>query len=266
MFSPPLITMSLILSTINKKGPSNLPISPDLNQPWAFMHSFVASSFFQYPNIFDWDLIATSPISPSGNSFQLESIIFISVNGGTTLPAEDGFWIYSSPLARVPNAFVSVNPYPIPGLPLKFSSKSFTCSAGLGPPPPPNTFKEERSYLSLSGWFNNSQVCVGTPVISDTFSSLISLIASPASHFFIITTFLPTKIDIRNATWLPVAWNKGTHNRIEDSELANGVASLPSLASLWLKTVEINAQLNIEDMTPRCDDKTPFGFPVDPEV
>ena len=78
-------------------------------------------------------------------------MILISVKGGTTLPAEDGLLIYSSPLARVPNAFVSVNPYPIPGLPLKFSSNNFTCLAGRGPPPPPRVLRDDKSYLSLSG-------------------------------------------------------------------------------------------------------------------
>ena len=47
MFSPPRITMSLTLSNIYKNGPSNLPRSPYLNQPSSFIHSFVASGFFQ---------------------------------------------------------------------------------------------------------------------------------------------------------------------------------------------------------------------------
>ena len=47
IFSPPLITISLTLSRIYKKGPSNFPKSPDLNQPSSLIHSFVASGFFQ---------------------------------------------------------------------------------------------------------------------------------------------------------------------------------------------------------------------------
>ena len=90
------------------------------------------------------------------------------------------------------------------------------------------------------------------------FFFIISSIASPASHFFIITTFLPTKIDIRNATWLPVAWNKGTQSRIEDSELASGVA---------LYQVLLLFDLNSWNKCPtkhwrydsRCDDKTPLA-------
>ena len=53
--------------------------------------------------------------------------------------------MYSSPLPKVPSALVSVSPYPMPGLPLKFLSNNFTCSAGLGPPPPPSVFNEDRS-------------------------------------------------------------------------------------------------------------------------
>ena len=56
------------------------------------------------------DLIATSPILPSGKVFHFSSIILISVKGGTTRPAEEGLLIYSSPLHKVPKAFVSDNP------------------------------------------------------------------------------------------------------------------------------------------------------------
>ena len=72
-------------------------------------------------------------------------MILISVKGGTTLPADEGLFMYSSPAPIVPRAFVSVKPYPIPGRPLKFLSSAFTCSAGLGPPPPPSVLKDDKS-------------------------------------------------------------------------------------------------------------------------
>ena len=102
--------------------------------------------------------------------------------------------------------------------------------------------------------------------MSVIFSLSISLRASPVSHFFIITTFLPTRIDNKKATWLPVAWNNGTHNKIDESPLANEVLSLPNLFSLSLRTEAIKAQLNIEDISPLWVERTPFGLPVDPEV
>ena len=74
-----------------RNGPLKYPKSPDLNHPSSLRTSFVASSFFQYPAMFAGLLITISPTSPSGNEFQLESIISISVNGGTTLPQLDGF-------------------------------------------------------------------------------------------------------------------------------------------------------------------------------
>jgi len=33
-----------------------------------------------------------------------------------------------------------------------------------------------------------------------------------------------------------------------------------------LKIVDTHAQLNIDEMTPLCDDNTPLGLPVEPDV
>ena len=65
----------------------------------------------------------------------------------------------------------------MPGLASKPSSNSFTCSGGLGAPPAPRVFNDDKLYLFLLGWFNNSHDWVGTPVTSLIFSSSIQFFA-----------------------------------------------------------------------------------------
>ena len=78
-------------------------------------------------------------------------MIATSVTGGIALPQLPGCNKYSFPRFNVPAAFVSVSPYPIEGsASLNPSLSFFTCSGGLGPPPPPSETNEDVSYLFLS--------------------------------------------------------------------------------------------------------------------
>ena len=79
-------------------------------------------------------------------------MIATSVTGGIALPQLPGCNKYSFPRFNVPAAFVSVSPYPIEGsASLNPSLSFFTCSGGLGAPPPLSSLKVDKSYLSLSG-------------------------------------------------------------------------------------------------------------------
>ena len=140
------------------------------------------------------DFINISPTFPFLTSLLFSSQIIILVKGFEGFPVDPGFFMYSSPEITAPAAFVSVKPYPKPGLASGNSSlKLNTCDEGLAAPPPDRSFSEDRLYFFLSGCLIISKVIVGTPLKLIIFSLSMIFNALDGSHLYSITIFLPDK-------------------------------------------------------------------------